>query len=167
MSKNNEEKTEQASPKAEKKTSIFRKQVLDRVSSPEELDRYLVVTRPGIWFTLIAIIVLMTGVFVWGFLGKLETTVRFPVEITENEALCFVPTDYQAKAEEIRTVKIGEKDYRLERTGRANMLDPTTGSEYVVYFIVKPNGEPFDGGAGQYDPAEMIEEISPITFILN
>ena len=45
---------------------------MDRISSPEELDRYLMVTRPGIWFVLIAIVVLLVGVLIWGILGRVN-----------------------------------------------------------------------------------------------
>ena len=63
----------------EEKQSIFRKQSLDRVSSPEELDQYLMVTGPGIWMTLTAIIVILVGVIFWMIFGRLNTTVDIAV----------------------------------------------------------------------------------------
>ena len=37
--------------------SVFRKQTLDRISSPEQLTDYLRVTNPGIWVVLAAVII--------------------------------------------------------------------------------------------------------------
>ena len=57
----------------ENNQSVFRKKTLERISSPEQLTDYLRVTNPGIWVILIAVIILMTGVFVWSCVGTLET----------------------------------------------------------------------------------------------
>ena len=44
---------------AEEKKSIFRKETLDRISSPEQLSDYLHVTNPTVWLILTAVIVLL------------------------------------------------------------------------------------------------------------
>lgn len=41
---------------AEQKEKIFRKESLERISSPEQLTDYLRVTNPGIWIILASII---------------------------------------------------------------------------------------------------------------
>ena len=38
---------------------IFREKSIKRISSPEELNKYLRVTNPGIWAVLLAVIVLL------------------------------------------------------------------------------------------------------------
>ena len=40
---------------------IFRKKSLDRISSPEQLNDYLRVANPGIWMSLAAVIILISG----------------------------------------------------------------------------------------------------------
>ena len=52
--------------------SIFRKESLDKVSSPEKLDDYIRVTTPSVWITLIAIVLLLIGAIVWGIFGEVE-----------------------------------------------------------------------------------------------
>ena len=44
--------------------SLFRKETLDRISSPEQLTDYLRVTNPGIWVVLAAVILLLAGILV-------------------------------------------------------------------------------------------------------
>ena len=51
--------------------SIFRKKSIDKVSSPEKLDDYIRVTTPSVWITLAAIVILLVGIIVWGFFGRL------------------------------------------------------------------------------------------------
>ncbi|EIC21462.1 NHLP bacteriocin system secretion protein [Thiorhodovibrio frisius] len=55
---------------------IFRKSALERLSSPEQLDRLVTVVSPKNWVALIAIAVLLAAVVVWGILGALPTLVK-------------------------------------------------------------------------------------------
>lgn len=41
--------------------SIFRQKSIDKISSPEKLDDYIKVTKPSVWITLIAIVLLLAG----------------------------------------------------------------------------------------------------------
>ena len=57
--------------KENKKEGVFREKSLERISEPEQLHDYIRVTSPGVWLVLIAVIVLLAGVMVWGVFGKL------------------------------------------------------------------------------------------------
>ena len=45
--------------------SLFRKNSVEHISSPEQLNDYLRVTSPAIWVVLIAVIILLAGVLIW------------------------------------------------------------------------------------------------------
>ena len=49
--------------------SIFRQKSLKRISSPEQLNDYIRVTRPSVWLVLAAVILLLAGIIVWSILG--------------------------------------------------------------------------------------------------
>ena len=49
---------------------------MDRLSSPEQLDRLAIVTDPVGWLALGTIAVLITGIVVWGFVGKIPDQVE-------------------------------------------------------------------------------------------
>lgn len=53
---------------------IFRETALERLSSPEQLDRMIRVTSPRGWMLLIALWAVVAAVIAWAFLGKLDTT---------------------------------------------------------------------------------------------
>ena len=53
----------------------FRKRALDRLSSPEDLDRLVRVSRPGTWIALAGLLLLIAGVVLWSTLTSITTTV--------------------------------------------------------------------------------------------
>ena len=55
---------------------IFRKEALERMSSPEQLDALMPVTSPRGWIALAGLSALLVLALVWGFLGKIETVVQ-------------------------------------------------------------------------------------------
>lgn len=59
-----------ASPK------LFRKEALDRLATPEQLDRALVVTTPRSWLAVCALAAILAGVVSWAFLGEVPTYVK-------------------------------------------------------------------------------------------
>ena len=56
--------------------SVFRKVSLERLSSPEQLDQLLQVTRPSGWLALGSLGCVLAAALVWGFLGTIPTEVR-------------------------------------------------------------------------------------------
>lgn len=57
------------------KKDIFRKVALERLSSPEQLDLTMEVTRPRSWMVLGALGVLLATLVIWGFVGSIPTRV--------------------------------------------------------------------------------------------
>ncbi|MGN1370464.1 MAG: hypothetical protein ACI4WX_16450 [Aristaeellaceae bacterium] len=54
--------------------SIFRQKSLDRISSPEEIDNYMRVTRPSLWLALGVIILLLAALILWSVTARIEAT---------------------------------------------------------------------------------------------
>ena len=50
--------------------NIFRQKSIDKISSPEKLDDYIKVTKPSVWITLIAIVLLLAGAVAWSIFGE-------------------------------------------------------------------------------------------------
>jgi hypothetical protein len=53
---------------------IFRKEALDRLSSPEQLDQLMQVTSPRGWIALAALGLLLLAGLLWGIFGTIPTT---------------------------------------------------------------------------------------------
>ena len=53
---------------------IYREKTIEKISSPEQLDDFIQVARPSIWFVLAAIVLLIIGAAVWASFGVIEVT---------------------------------------------------------------------------------------------
>lgn len=58
------------------KRSIFRKESLDRIESPEQLDEYIKVSHPKVWMMIGALLVAALAVIVWSVVGTLPQTME-------------------------------------------------------------------------------------------
>lgn len=58
------------------KRQIFRKAALERLSSPEQLDRLVPVSDPLGWLVLTTLLSLLCLIILWGFLGKIPEEVE-------------------------------------------------------------------------------------------
>lgn len=88
--------------------AIFRKVALDRLSSPEQLDQLITVTRPRGWIALLGLIcILLTGI-VWGFVGGIPLKVNGTGMITASEGVTNVIHPVSGR---ITDVKVKQGDY--------------------------------------------------------
>ena len=123
---------------------------------------------------LAAIVILLAGVVVWGFIGHLDTTLPTAVVCVSGEAVIYVKEADAEKIEVGMTVRVGDKEYAVSEIPTEPILVDGTISDYAIHasgltagewvYAVKVNGDFADG----VQKAEIvIESISPISFILN
>ena len=143
-----------AEKKAEKKKrSIFRKETLDRISSPEQLTDYLRVTSPGIWIVLAAIVTLLVGFFVWMGVDTIETTVPVGVSMEGAHATVAV-TEGDVKIEKDMTLRVGGKETVILST-ETDEYGRTVGLADV------------DLTDGMYEGVLVTEAVHPIQFLIS
>jgi hypothetical protein len=61
--------------------SIYREKTINRISSPEQLNAYLKVTKPGVWIVLVAVVVLLVGMLVWGLFINIGSNAEGTAEV--------------------------------------------------------------------------------------
>lgn len=71
-------------------SELFRKESMERVNSPEQLNDYIRVANPGVWMVLAAVIVLLAGVCVWGIFGHLDTTLETTGVCRGGTVTCYI-----------------------------------------------------------------------------
>src|SRR5579862_911272 len=54
-------------------SGIFRAAAIEKLSSPEQLDQLVGVTRPVDWLSAVVIVLAVLSLILWGFFGKLPT----------------------------------------------------------------------------------------------
>ena len=153
---------------------LFRKKSIDRVSSPEQLDTYIRVANPGVWLVLIAIVVLLAGICVWGILGHLDTTVN-AVAVCENGTVTLYVKDEDCKGAQTGVeVRIGEDTASVTAISPMPIKAETELSDYVCHvggFGAEAWGYELQTDAqlpdGVYSAKIIVESVSPMSFVVN
>ena len=70
--------------------SIFRKESIKKVTSPEELHDYIRVSSPSVWLLIGAVAALLIGVLVWAAFGTLDSTVTVSGVSDGGVVRCYV-----------------------------------------------------------------------------
>lgn len=155
-------------------SNIFRKKSMDRVSSPEQLNDYVRVTNPGIWMILVAVIILLIGVCVWGVFGHMDTKLAVAGISKGGTLTCYVKEADIPSVTKGMTVTVGENRYEVaeiksepisvtdEMESYALHLGELQMGEWVYPVIV--NTELADG---TYQAMITVESVSPMSFITN
>ena len=88
---------------------LFRKESVERVSSPEQLSDYLHVTSPAIWIVLAAVILLLASLFVWSSVTAVESYATGRAEVRGGVlTLTFDDAERAGNVEVGMNVKVGD-----------------------------------------------------------
>ncbi len=134
---------------------IFREKSIKRISSPEELNKYLKVTNPGVWVLLSAIIVFLVGLIVWASVGTLETRTDGIADADDGIITVIVTGDKADVIEDGMTVYIDETD-------TDSVLDDVHIDEYGRAVGTAVMNVP----DGKYRAEIVIESIKPMSFLI-
>ena len=86
--------------------NIFRKASMEKISSPEQLNDYIRISRPGIWIALAAAFVLLASVFIWSVTGSLSVSVSAAGIARGGFLVCYLPPEEAEKLSEGMTAEI-------------------------------------------------------------
>ena len=138
------------------KKELFREKSLQKLNAPEQLDEYIRVSRPSVWLLLIAIIIFLIGVCVWGFAGQVESTVDVVVCVVGEETYGYVS---EADA---GVVEVGQI---VEFSGeQSDILEITPEGELGYLCMMTPVHTLPDG---VYMGQIVLQTYHPISFVMN
>ena len=151
---------------------IFRKESLERISSPEQLHDYMRVTSPRLWMLLAIVIALLAGFIVYASTATMENTMPVSVHV---ESFSF--TDPETGAEignktfyaemdlgYLETVKPGMK---LRLAGETGVVSSLFTSEDELGVLFEMTNEHSNLPDGVYEGEIVLEAVTPISFLLN
>lgn len=156
--------------------SIFRKTSLDRVSDPEQLNDYIRVTNPGVWMIMCAVILLLTGICVWGVFGRLDTAVTVGAVTKNDQTICYIKETDMDSMDTGMQLKIGDATYQISNISSQPIPVDDTFAQYLIHVGGLSEGEwvyvaaldDIYGEDGMITEAKIIiESIEPIRFVLN
>ena len=88
---------------------LFRKESLDRISSPEQLGDYLHVTKPAVWIVLIAVLLLLGSLVIWSAVTSVESYAVGTAEVQDGVlTLTFEDAKKAENVEVGMNIRIGE-----------------------------------------------------------
>ena len=148
------------------KQSIFRRESLDRVESPEQLDAYIKVSHPKVWLIMAALLVAVISVIVWSVVGSLPQTMTVKGVTVGCKANITLPDgrSISGKVEAVSQNPYSQEEIRAEISEdwlADNVLDGNYS--YEVRVIAEEDIPPNMLATVIITTAEM----KPIQFILN
>lgn len=164
---------------AEHAAPIFNKAAMEKLRSPDDLDKVVRVTRPSVWVVLAALAAFLAGILAWGLFGTVSVNVSGNGVVTDGQAVCFLSTDDAARVQEGNGVLLGGAHLKvagvsaipLSRDEVAAILK----SDYLVDTLVKEKWAyevVLDGdisGLVEGVPLSMnivTERVAPISLVL-
>lgn len=150
---------------------LFRDKSMKTISSPEELNDYIHVPNPGTWMILIALILILTGIGVWGIFGHLDTKTEVIGSARDGKVTCYIP---EMKVQDIKkgtSVFIKGKEYQVETVSNVPIelaeeqlpaSDANFSDEKFYIATVKTKL-----GDGIYKVEFVTDRVAPVSFVWN
>jgi hypothetical protein len=69
---------------------IYRKTALDKISSPEQLDKSLKITSPLSWLVLVGLTLIVVVVVIWSIVGRIPETITTQGVLVEPNGVCSI-----------------------------------------------------------------------------
>ena len=147
-----------------------------KVNSPDQLNQYIRLSNPGVWILLLAIVVLLVGVCIWGYFGKIDTKIKTVVISDNYTSYLYVKEEDMAKIKNGMQVELNNNEniFEIADVGEtpekvtedmdeyARHLGNFQVGEWVYKCRLNKNVK-----EGTYSADVVIESISPMTFITN
>lgn len=159
---------------------LYRKESLDRISSPEELHAYMRVTSPRLWMILTAVVILLAGFVAYASMTKLENTMSIKViaesydelnviddEVTvtgrKSYYYTLLPESLKSNVTSGMEVRIGDAKGKISLVAMVN--DDVAGA--VMRIMIEMDDPKTMLPDGEYDATLVVETTTPISFLWN
>ena len=154
--------------------TLFRKKSLERISSPEQLNDYIRVSTPSVWMVLLAVVILLAGVCVWGVFGHMDTTLPAVAVAQDGIVTAYVREADAGKVSAGAAVSISGAEGTVLSAGAEPVLVDGAFTEYMRHVGGLQQGEwvyavtlDVDCADGVHAVQIVIDSVSPMSFVLN
>lgn len=139
---------------------LYRKSSLEKLSSPDQLDKIITITSPLSWLALVGITILIAATVIWSIYGSLPTTIT-----AEGIIISPVSTNAVYSSETGTVTRISVKaGMKISVGNEVAVIKTSSGNRYQV--LSTQNGIVSEvlvkNGAKVYQGSEVVR-ISPIT----
>ena len=162
----------------EEKKPIFRKNALEKISSPDQITDYIRVVSPSVWLIFLAIAALLIAVICWSAFGLVESKIEATFFVDyDSMGYLYIPDDKVQYLREGMDVRAAGNTYQIymitdESQTCQEFISDNYGEGYVIEgFDVPPETllrmvlVPTDLHAGEYKATIVVEQLHPLSFI--
>lgn len=152
--------------------TIFREKSIDRLKSPEHLNEYIRVARPGVWVALGAVILVLVGAIAWAVFGIAESKVSVPAFVKNGVATCYLSKEQTAdikpgmpaeiSGEKTQITAVSDSPFSMTELNPA-FAELAGLDDSEVYYTASADVPNAGDGLNFVDIT--IERIKPITFV--
>ena len=145
-----------------------------RITTPEELHDFLRVSSPRLWIVLTVIVGLLVCLIVFAATQKMENTMNIRVTVSSMDmpaeegqgetAVRYTQILGTSPADVRELVNVGMEVRFSGLTGKVSMV---MNDEKDSFFEIQPDAEPIQLPEGTYDGELILENKTPLSFLLN
>ena len=154
--------------------NLFRKKSIEHISSPEQLNDYIRVSTPSVWMLLIAIVILLAGVCVWGVFGHMDTTFPAVTVAKDGAVTAYVREAEIDRIQEGMPVTVGGSEGVVASVAAQPVRVDETFTDYTLHVGGLQEGEwvyavtlGVSCPDGVYTAEITTERVSPMSFVMN
>jgi len=152
---------------------IFRQKSLNKISSPDNLDKYIRSTTPSLWLLLGSVILILVGILAWAVFGTIESTSVVGCSVENGVLTAYV---CEADGEKIKVdsyIEVNGGKYIITAVNGPLLADESSSSFLMQaagiqygqwYFALSCQTELPEG---RYKGRAVYAQVSPITFAVN
>ena len=133
--------------------NLFRENVLKKISTPDQLSDYLRVTNPPVWIILVAILLMLVGLFIWAANATIETTVSAQVSFHSGIGAVEISGSVEAGIKEGEAIRIGKRNLTIDMVNTDEF-----GRVHAYVFSDMPDGI--------YNAIVVMSSDHPLDFLL-
>lgn len=120
---------------------IFNRRAAEKLRDPDDLDKYIRVTNPGVWAVVLALACLLGGLLAWGFLGAVYTNVSSTGACVDSKVMCFLSADDVARVDVGDEAVVDGRPVRVSSVASVpcsrDEAQKMLNSNYLEYSLVK------------------------------
>lgn len=152
---------------------------MEKLRSPDDLEKYVRVTNPGAWMIVGACVTLLAGLLVWGVFGTVSTSVSATGAIIDGKPLCFLEAADITKIKEGDAASFGGARVKVANIAATPLSTSEArdelGSDYLVSSLIESDwGYQVTFSGDVSDLAQTVplsvnittERIAPLSLIL-
>lgn len=123
--------------------NFFRRQAVEQMSSPDDLDKYLRVTNPSVWIVLLAVVALLAGLFAWAVYGTINTSIFTNAVRIGDKLMVFANSDEAGEIAPGDDVYVGNESGEVadvqEFPYSRDEVKKILGNDYLTDTLMKDN----------------------------